>query len=443
MKVPVTPPDFAELFKKIPSSRLLELMREHIQSDTRYLHYDLLRHRTPPNDWTVDEYWFATKMRRINSRRELPFADKNGQVAWYVQLPQIEAALMRIDKQLAGFLNTTALHALNAQNKTRFIISSLMEEAISSSVFEGAVSTREVAKELLLTGRHPMNRSEQMIANNYAAMRRIMDMRKESLSVDAILELHRILTDRALDKPEQAGRFQLPGEARVKVVDDRINRILHEPPAAVTLPKRMQALCDFANAKDDDKNFLHPVLRAITLHFWIGYDHPFFDGNGRTARALFYWGMLHHDYRLSEFLVISQFLVKKQAAYVEAYLYTETDGFDLTYFYLHQLDIIEKAIASLIEYVVRKESDIKQVTDLMRSRGDLNHRQRALLAHALKHPDSRYTIVQHQNAHGIVYATARDDLRELLLLNLLEERKSGRALIYTAAKNLPSKLKKI
>jgi Fic family protein len=443
VKVPVSPPDFESLVNNSGNLRFVDLQYKPLPSEDRYFHYDQLRHRTPPNGWTVDEYWLATKLRRNARSRELPLHDKHGQTASYVQLPQIEAALMRIDKRLAGFLNPIPPHALNTQNKTRFIISSLMEEAISSSIFEGAVSTREVAKELLLSGRHPVNRSEQMIANNYAAMRRIMDMRNDPLSVDAILELHRVLTDRTLDKPDQAGRFQLPGEKRVMVVDHRINRILHEPPAAGTLPKRMQALCDFANARDDDKNFLHPVLRAITLHFWIGYDHPFFDGNGRTARALFYWSMLHHDYRLAEFLVISQFLIAKQAAYVEAYLYVETDGFDLTYFYLHQLDIIENAIASLTDYVIRKQSDVDQVTDLMRSRNDLNHRQRALLAHALKRPDTRYTIVQHQNAHGIVYATARDDLRELLRLNLLEERKSGRTLVYTAAKNLPSKLKKI
>jgi Fic family protein len=51
--------------------------------------------------------------------------------------------------------------------------------------------------------------------------------------------------------------------------------------------------------------FIHPVVRAIILHFMIGCGHLFVDGNGRTARALFYWSVLHQKYRLMEFISIS------------------------------------------------------------------------------------------------------------------------------------------
>ena len=83
-----------------------------------------------------------------------------------------------------------------------------------------------------------------------------------------MLDLHRLVSEKTLDDPADAGRHRPPGM---------------QVPAV----------------------FIHPVMRAITLHFWLAYDHPFCDGNGRTARALFYWSMLKQGYWLFEFISIS------------------------------------------------------------------------------------------------------------------------------------------
>ena len=87
--------------------------------------------------------------------------------------------------------------------------------------------------------------------------------------------------------------------------------VFHVPPPAEGLPKMLEALCPFANG-ETHKVFTHPVQRTITLHFWLAYDHPFSDGNGRTARALFYWAMLHKDYWLFEFISISSVIHKSR-----------------------------------------------------------------------------------------------------------------------------------
>lgn len=60
------------------------------------------------------------------------------------------------------------------------------------------------------------------------------------------------------------------------------------------------------------------MLRAILLHFWLAYDHPFEDGNGRTARSLFYWYMRTQGYWLVEYLLISNILRKAPAQYTRA-----------------------------------------------------------------------------------------------------------------------------
>jgi Fic family protein len=62
----------------------------------------------------------------------------------------------------------------------------------------------------------------------------------------------------------------------------------------------------------------------------LGYEHPFEDGNGRTARALFYWSMLNQGFWLTEFLTVSKILRKAPAKYARSFLYTEQDSNDLT-----------------------------------------------------------------------------------------------------------------
>ena len=162
----------------------------------------------------------------------------------------------------------------------------------------------------------PMSRDERMILNNYKAMERIREMRERPLTRDGLLELHHILTDGTLEDPAHAGQIQKPGEPRVQVIDHRINRAVHDPPPADQLPERLERLVEFANGDDIcDGQYIHPVLRSILLHFQLAYDHPFHDGNGRTARALFYWSMLRQGYWLTEYLTISAILKQAPARY--------------------------------------------------------------------------------------------------------------------------------
>jgi len=283
-----------------------------------------------------------------------------------------------------------------------------------------------------------------MIFNNYAAMEHLRALRDEPITPERILELHRMLTADTLDDPADAGRLRQSDD--IQVVDNRDGAILHTPPTWAELPERLNALCVFANADESSAPFVHPVVRAILLHFMIGYDHPFVDGNGRTARALFYWSMARNGYWLMEFLSISQFLHQAPRQYVQAYLHTETDGGDTTYFVLHQLATIRRAIEALYEYLARKTHEQRDAERLLSGssalRGRLNHRQISVLTHALKNPDETYRVGTHQKIHGVVYQTARADLLDLESLGFLEKIKQGQAFVYYAPEDIRARIER-
>lgn len=325
------------------------------------------------------------------------------------------------------------------QARQHWLVNSLMEEAIRSSQLEGASTSRAVAKEMLKSGRQPSNRSERMIVNNYEA-ERYMRVIGDRLTPAHVLEMQRIVTQDTLDSPEAAGRLQTPEDERIAVVDQATDEVLHVPPPALQLPKRLDLMCAFANAPDDDGNvFLHPVIRSILLHFWLAYDHPFEDGNGRTARLLFYWSMRKHGFWLTEYLSISRILHQAPSKYARAFLYAETDALDTTYFLIYQLQVIERAIQELHSYLRRKVRETQAVREALRD-ADLNHRQVALLNHAIQHPGHEYTFRSHATSHNVTHETARTDLLELQNLELLTRRRSGRRYVFRAPANLGDKL---
>ncbi len=442
MKLPLKPPrmeDPGALAGRLGPEIFGRILTHAMKAPDAYLHWDELRHREPPGGLDHETWWFSLKLGRLRGARPLPLHDRGGQPFFYTLPNQALAQLHAIDSQARGQICLDE-QVTGPETRDRYIVSSLMEEAITSSQLEGASTTRKVAVEMLRTGRKPRDQSERMIANNYAAMQFIRTLTDADLTPATVLELHRIVTLDTLEDPSAAGRLQRPGEKRVRIWDDRDGTLLHTPPSAEQLPERLEALCKFANRHFDEEDFIPPVIHAIVLHFWLAYDHPFEDGNGRTARALFYWSMLRHGYWLVEYLSISRLLRRAPAQYARVFLYTETDDNDLTYFILHQLGIIRQAIRDLERWLEHKMGELRKLEQRLHAETELNHRQRALLAHALRHRDAIYTIQSHRRSHDVAYATARSDLLSLVQLGLLIQHKRGRAMTFRPAADLESRL---
>jgi len=448
MRVPYSLPDINELIQKIAKEdpkRFLDLQKiKPVDYKGRYLHWDKLKYMEPPQGFTSEEYWLGTKFARAPLLKDLPLLDKEGQSFKFGAPDEVQRRLHEIDKNASGQIKM-AEPVTNKRTRNRYLIKSLIEESINSSQLEGASTTRKVASEMLMTQRKPRNRSEQMILNNYHAMEFVREHKNFPLSPAMILELHRLVTLDTLEKPDLPGRFRTANDDIV-IVDSASEKILHTPPPASELPERLQRLCQFAN-ETESEIFIHPVIKSILLHFMLAYDHPFVDGNGRTARALFYWSMANQYYWLVEFISISGIIKNAPAKYGYAFLYSETDDNDATYFIIHQLGVILRAIKDLHNYLARKMDETKQALDLLsqtKLEGKLNHRQIALLEHALNHPNALYRIREHQNLHRITYQTARSDFMKLSdELGLLHKLKDGRTFVYLSPGNLKERIENL
>ncbi|MEE3620397.1 Fic family protein [Avibacterium paragallinarum] len=320
-----------------------------------------------------------------------------------------------------------------------------MEEAISSAQLEGASTTRKVAKEMLRSERKPKTKDEIMIVNNYLLMKEALALKDSPLTPEMILAMHRTATNNAIENNAVSGQFRSDDEIHIADYD---GNIIHQPPKHTEISELIQALCDFANTSHSGEggDFIHPVIKAIILHFLIGYIHPFGDGNGRTARAIFYWYMLKSGYWLFEYVSISRLLKVAPAKYARAFIYTETDDLDMTYFIYHQAETIKRAILELESYINNKQRNFKAfsraiVAFTTKKQVKFNRRQIQILQKAVKESGAIFTAKEVSNELGISENTARSDLNALLNFELLGVIKSGRAIFYIAPNDLIERLK--
>ncbi len=436
-------PNWTESLKK-NEKIFLSLERPDVKNfiqhvNDKYFYWDEMKYRPLPTGIEREIAWAIIKISRLSQMRHLPsFISINEKPFGYWLPDCIHRELHYIDQNATGQILIDEPSVVDV-DRDRYMISSLMEEAIASSILEGAATTRNKAKEMLREGRKPKTRSEMMILNNYETIRRIKKQSEQELSIDLLCELQASITKGTLDDPSASGRFRNDTED-IRVVDQMNGKILHMPPPAKELKSRVQHLCDFANQKSND-TFIHPVIKGIILHFWLAYEHPFVDGNGRTSRALFYWFLLKHKYWLIEYLPISRIILKAPSKYKMAFLYSEEDDLDLTYFFVFNLRAFRLSIEDLKKYVSRKQKELMKARKLLKRIPGLNHRQQELINHALHHPEAIYTIWRHLSTHGIVYQTARADLLDLVKRKLFVLEKKGRYYRFYPHSELPKKLK--
>ncbi|MDP8213060.1 MAG: Fic family protein [Candidatus Zapsychrus exili] len=446
MKIPEKAPDWInfltdksnDITSFINNSDFRDLLQK---ANSEYVYWDRFKYYDIPEGIDQKIAWGALKFNRYTQYKKCAVKDKKNEQFVYLLQNTILRDLHFIDKNAGGKILVDDVNV--GLDTEKYLVSSLMEEAIASSQLEGAATTRKKAKEMLREGRKPRGKAEKMVINNYIAIKKVKEYLDQDLSISMIKDMQILITKDTLEKDQAPGEFR--DEKEEYVVKDDQGILLFVPPNYIEIEDRLKELCAFVNKEDseDSEDFIHPVIKAIILHFWLAYIHPFPDGNGRTARTLFYWYILKKGYWMFENLTISRIILKAPAQYARAYLYSEMDDNDLTYFIVFNLKVIKLAMESLNNYIVKQQKEYRKTKSFLSRYPGLSFRQQDILNHALQHPDISYSIQYYKNRYNCAYETARSDLLDLHLKGLFEKIHKKKSYHFVPVGNIDVKLRVI
>lgn len=393
--------------------------------NAEYPYWDKAKYINMENGVSPRQLWFALKLLRQFNRTVLQFGKYKFS---FTMTDEMFEMLHYFDLNIGGTLTGTQI--IPTENKDAYLISSIMEEAIASSQMEGASTTRKVAKDMLRKSEKPKNKGQQMIFNNYLTINYIKEHSNANFSTEQLKIIHRSMTENTLEDEADAGKFREHNE--IMVMDGITGDIAHIPPSYDEIDDLIKDLEKFFNQNDHD--FIHPIVKAIIIHFMLSYIHPFVDGNGRTARSLFYWYMMKQGYWMIEYMSVSRIIYKSKKMYEKAFLCTEYDDNDLTYFILYNLRTMKKAFEELKLYLNRKTEENRSVALLMSIKG-VNERQVQIIQIVIENPDSMFTVKEIESRFAVSNFTARTDLEGLVnkgFLTALQPNKVKRTYVKSA-----------
>jgi Fic family protein len=388
-------------------------------TQSQYRTLDEIKYRLSQTG-TLTKNWNETEKKIIKFRKAgaIPiFLHSIDKKFWFYPADCIYEKAHHIEKKGMELYQRIIGHQSFAKD---FIVDAAIEEAITSAIYEGANSTRAKAKELIELNKTPKNKDEWMLLNNFKAMMWIKDHQEREVTLDVIKEVHAVVTKNTLSEDDVnfSGKFR----------NDRVfvwsgSDIKHE---GISHEKVEVALKEAIEVTTKHMRYFPPLLKGMLLHYLIAYIHPFFDGNGRTARTLFYFKSMRNNLKFVELLSVSAYLKNHGKQYEKSFEKVKESEMDLTYFIDFNLDALKTAL----EKVSEKIEFLVKIANLKKTY-ELTDQQIGLLQRVALHKFRKYDIEKYAESIGKSREIARQELKQLAELKLLEEAKEGKKFVYT------------
>lgn len=403
-------------------------------SQGRYLPFDKLRFRFP-QELDSALAWSVVKAARNRQLASVIALGEPAQDCRFLYTPAMHVAVSACDQNTTTAALEWMCAKIGENKQLQYLLKDLVEdEAISSSQLEGAATTTKVAKDLLKRSRGPRTADEKMIIGNFKMMQQAWQLRDKPLSPELITELHQVGVEGIDDAHYRPGTFR--GNDDV-ITEDGEGNVVHQPPPADSLEKRLASLVEWVNSDHADMEsarYIHPLIKAVIIHFAIGFEHPFQDGNGRVARSLFYWYLFKCGFSAFRYIAISSLLKAAPLKYGKSYLYTETDEMDLTYFIDYQCSIVLRAIKAFKENYDDALAAINTFNAFLYESGlyaRLSDKQRVVFNVAKSGKTALFTANNVKDNLGCSYNTAAAVLNGLVDLNLFRKSKESNEWVYS------------
>lgn len=371
-------------------------MREIVEQYLKnYLPRREIIHRLPVS-MPISKVWPELQKARKEVSEKLPLSAIDGSAFWWVLTDHI---IEESEKVIA--LARRELIFDRPEYQAAFK-EAVLDEAVYSSVIEGAFTTRKEAQAFIREGRTPKNKSEQMVKNNYEALTYVLENIDVPITKETIFQIYSLVTKDTLEEPAASDCYR---DEPVFVRSQR-GEVVHTAPKAEQVPQMMDALIAFIADSE-----LSPLIKACVAHFYFVYVHPFIDGNGRTARALSYMILLQAGYDFFRYFSISGVIAEERSKYYKAIKDVEDDDFDMTYFIDYSIGMLARAVKTMEDRLVNKVVMEERLNQLKTS--GANDRLLAGAEWLLKSPNSSVTIKAWEKKFGVVTETARQDLFKL------------------------------
>lgn len=211
-------------------------------------------------------------------------------------------------------VRTDAVKVLLKSRDGKYGIKAAEEEIISSSAIENIDLSRDSVRNIL-KGLAPEDEQENMIFGIKKGFDFIAE-KSNKITEENLYKLYMMTVGDFLstDNKLKDGCFY-----RDDAVYIRSDHVEHTGISYKFLPKYMRDLLRFINDEDD----IDDLVKAAIIHFYIAYLHPYFDGNGRTARLVHLCFLIQKDYGSALFIPFSGRIEKSRKAYYDAFTAVE------------------------------------------------------------------------------------------------------------------------
>lgn len=362
-----------------------------------------------------------------------PLLNNKGEPFVYWETPKIKELASHVLSQ-AVLMQGTPLVKSEAHETLLFeqFKQTLANEAFYSSTIEGAKTTRRRAIELS-QGAKPTDKSEQMCLNNFETLDYLIKKINTPLTHELICEINNRITKNTLSDEDApyGGRYR---DDMVYIYENSEKKVHYSPPPANKVEDMMTQLINWANHPPSfGKPVFNAFIEASIIHFYIGYVHPFFDGNGRTARALVYYYLLKWGFDFMRLVSISEFIFEAKKQYYKAFLDTEESENDLTYFILYSLKLFNTIFTTTREAWNKTDHIGFLIEKLKKEEIHLNPKQTKFISMMIRKNMENVDIQKYQKIIRCSYETARSELTDLVDKKILKMQKMGHKFLYSWA----------
>ena len=375
----------------------------------RYLSREEIAYRLPVSI-PIGQFWPVMEEARKKNAISLPLKAQNGLPFWFVINKTIEA---QCDAVAAIARRSFVFDELSEKTMEEATI----DEAVWSSVIEGAFTSKAEAARIIQQNKSPSNKSEQMVKNNYQALMYVLEHLEDPITAQTLIDIARMVTCGASDETVEGFRT-------IPVYVTGREGIVYTPPDAAQVLALVDDLLAFITDSE-----LHPLLKACIAHFYFVYVHPFTDGNGRTARALSYMMLLRTGYDFFRYFSISGLIAEERGRYYKAMRQVETSGNDMSYFIDYYSAMLSRSVDRMKEHLLGHVLTEKRMNALQAT-GRLNERQLKGARWLLEGKTAQVTVDAWKKKFRTATETARQDLLLLCEEGLLERKMEGRKAVF-------------